>query len=201
MNTLSLDNNIVGNTSNSQSNNSGIHPLKFILWLLIVSSIMLFSAFTSAYIVRKGEGNWRIVDLPIELWYSTVVIVISSVTVQLSLYFSKKNDLSKARIYYLLSFGLGLLFLYTQYKSFGTLVDSKFFFSYDNPASSFVYILIGVHAFHLLFGLVFLIIVLFTVFQKNNSINLLRFELCTTYWHFLDAVWVYLFFFLIIYHK
>ena len=201
MSTLTLDSNIVGNRNISQSNKSGIHPLKFILWLLIVSSIMLFSAFTSAYIVRKGEGNWRIVDLPIELWYSTVFIVISSVTIQLSLYYSQKQDLIKARTYFLSSFVLGLLFLYTQYRSFGALVDSKFFFSYDNPASSFVYILIGVHAFHLLFGLVFLLIVLFTIFKKNNSINLLRFELCTTYWHFLDAVWVYLFFFLIIYHK
>ena len=41
------------------------HPKKFLLWLLIVASVMLFAAFTSAYIVKRGDGNWRIFDLPI----------------------------------------------------------------------------------------------------------------------------------------
>jgi cytochrome c oxidase subunit 3 len=81
-------------------------------------------------------------------------------------------------------------------------VANKIYFggSGANPSGSFLYVLTGVHGFHLITGLIFLLIVLISTFKyKVHSKNLIRLELCATYWHFLGALWVYLYLFLTIY--
>ena len=59
-----------------------INPKKFVLWLLIVASVMLFAGFTSAYIVRRGEGNWEIFNLPSLFAVNTLLIILSSLFIQ-----------------------------------------------------------------------------------------------------------------------
>lgn len=84
-----------------------------------------------------------------------------------------------------------------QYFAWGQLIDSKVFFV-GNPAGSFVYVLSGLHGAHIVAGMVFLFIVFVMVFQdKIHSKKMLWIEICTTFWHFLDGLWLYLFFFLI----
>ena len=73
-----------------------INPKKFVLWLIIVASVMLFAGFTSAYIVRRGEGNWELFNLPSNFIYSTIVIALSSVSMQLSSVFAKKLERNKS---------------------------------------------------------------------------------------------------------
>ena len=75
-----------------------IHPKKFALWTAIVSMLMLFSAFTSAYIVSKGDGFWVNFNLPNAFWISTALIIVSSITVYLATLFAKKQN--KKSIYY-----------------------------------------------------------------------------------------------------
>ena len=68
-----------------------MNPKKFGIWLLIVASVMIFAALTSAYIVRRGEGNWLDITLPPILWVSTFVILLSSATLHWAYLFCKKK--------------------------------------------------------------------------------------------------------------
>lgn len=177
-----------------------VHPHKFALWLFIVSIIMIFASLTSAYIVKQGEGSWLDYNLPSMFWVTTPVIILSSVLLQWGYFEARKNQFNRLKILLILTTSLGLVFLVGQWLSWGQLVSMGVYFV-GNPAGSFIYVLTGLHAFHLVSGLIFLIIVLISSFKhKVHSGNLVRMEMCTTYWHFLGALWVYLFVFLIFYH-
>jgi len=191
------------NAIRQESTSSGVNPLKFALWLIIISIIMMFAAFTSAYIVRKEEGNWLEFSLPDNLLLNTGLILISSVFMQLAYNAAKKDNLQQLKLYLLATAAFGTAFLVGQWEAWGDLVSRKVFFSgtTSNPSGSFVYVLTGVHGFHLITGLLFVIIVLISSFQyKVHSRNLLRISLCTTYWHFLGGLWVYLYLFLSMNH-
>lgn len=186
-----------------QNTSSGVHPLKFSLWLIIMSIIMMFAAFTSAYIVRKEEGNWLEFDLPSNLVLNTVFIVLSSVFMQWALRSARKDNLKQVKIGLILTGLLGLAFLVGQWESWVDLVGRKIYFggSDANPSGSFLYVLMGVHGFHLVTGLLFVLIVLISSLKfKVHSRNLLRIELCNVYWHFLTGLWLYLFLFLTLNH-
>ncbi|NDK54574.1 cytochrome c oxidase subunit 3 [Pontibacter fetidus] len=182
---------------------SNVHPLKFSLWLIIISILMMFGAFTSAYIVRREEGNWLEFDLPGMFLVNTVIIVLSSVAMQWAYVAAKKNNLNMVKLMVGLTMVLGIAFLYGQLNAWGDLVANNVYFggSESNPAGSFLYVLTGVHGFHLVTGLIFLLIVLISSLKfKVHSKNMLRIQLCTTYWHFLGALWLYLYFFLQVNH-
>ncbi|MES2779982.1 MAG: alginate lyase family protein, partial [Bacteroidota bacterium] len=90
---------------------------------------------------------------------------------------------------------LGITFSIGQWYAWVELVENKIFWA-GNPSESFIYVISGVHLFHMIGGLVFIAIVIGKTFQFNvHKKNLLSINLCTTYWHFLGLVWVYLYFF------
>ena len=177
-----------------------VHPLKFALWLFIVSIVMIFASLTSAFIVKQGEGNWLEYNLPSMFWVTTAIIFASSLLLQWGYYAAKQNQYKKLTLLLASTTFLGLAFLVGQWLSWGQLVSMDVYFV-GNPSGSFVYVLTGLHAFHLISGIVFLIVVLLSSFKNTiHSGNLVRMEMCVTYWHFLGALWVYLFVFLIFYH-
>ena len=99
-----------------------------------------------------------------------------------------------------ITFVAGIAFLYMQFQGWVQLVELKVFFV-GNPAGSFMYVFTGLHAFHLISGLVVLLFALKAAFQLNiHAKNLDQMEIATTYWHFLDVLWLYLFAFLIYFH-
>lgn len=176
----------------------GMNPLKFATWLFIVSIVMIFASLTSAYVVRRGEGNWLEFDLPSLFYINSAILLLSSVTMHLAYLQAKKDNFALLKTYISLTFGLGIVFLVLQFYAWGQLVDNKVFFV-GNPAGSFVYVLSGLHGAHIVAGLIFLAIVFIMVFQdKIHSKKMLWIEICTTFWHFLDGLWLYLFFFLIL---
>jgi cytochrome c oxidase subunit 3 len=179
---------------------SSVNPRKFIVWLFIVTIVMLFAALTSAYLVKQGEGNWLRFELPGIFWFTSGIILMSSVSMQLAYWASKKDQITKIRIFLSLTLLLGMAFLYGQYQSWEELVQQDVFFV-GNPAGSFIYVLTGLHGFHLISGIIFLLFVLYSAFKfKIHSKNITWMEMSTTYWHFLGALWLYLFIFLKIYH-
>ena len=164
---------------------------------------MMFGAFTSAYIVRRAEGNWVEFTLPNLFIITSVLIVLSSVSMQWAHYAARKNLLATMRLMLVITLVLGAAFVVGQVYAWGELVQNEIFFGGDtaNPSGSFLYVLTGVHAFHIVTGLLFLIIVLISAFQyKVHSKNMLRMDLCNIYWHFLGALWLYLYIFLVINH-
>jgi cytochrome c oxidase subunit 3 len=177
-----------------------VHPHKFILWLFIVTIIMIFASMTSAFIVKQADGSWLDYELPSIFWFTTSVIITSSGLLQWAYFAAKQDQFNRVKVLVGLTTLLGLVFLVGQWLSWGQLVDMDVYFV-GNPAGSFIYVLTGLHAFHLITGIVFLIIVLISAFRyRVHSKNLVRMEMCTTYWHFLGALWVYLLVFLVFYH-
>jgi len=178
----------------------GINPKKFILWLFMVSIVMVFAALTSGFIVRQAEGNWIIYELPSELWISTAILFVSSLTAHWSLKSAQKNNSLQTKLGLWVTLGLGLVFLSTQVWVWDILVQHDVYLV-GNPGGSFLYVLMGVHAFHLISGLVYLIIMLVKSYMANEASEIqFQLGLSTTYWHFLDGLWIYLYVFLILYH-
>lgn len=173
-------------------------PVKFILWLFILSSIMLFAGITSAYIVRQAEGNWKIFDLPSMFYYTTVLILLSSATMHWSYLQAKKFNLRNQKIGLWITFVLGVAFLIGQYEGWKELVNNKVYFS-GNPAESFVYVISGFHAVHIIAGLIIMLTAMIGVHSNiNQTKNVFRMELSSVFWHFIDILWIYLFVFLMI---
>lgn len=158
---------------------------------------MLFASQTSAYLVRRAEGNWLEFEMPVIFWYSTAVLLLSSISMQWAYFSAKKDNFSQLKIAISITFALGLAFLWMQFDGWREMVNMKVYFV-GNPSGSFLYVFTGLHAFHLISGLIVLLLALTASFRlKVHAKNLRRIEICATYWHFLDILWVYLFFFLL----
>jgi cytochrome c oxidase subunit 3 len=111
---------------------------------------------------------------------------------------SKNNNIINIRIGLTITAILALAFAVGQYLSWGELVDANVFFV-GNPAGSFIYVFTGLHIAHLLGGLIFLFIVLVRAFKYEvHSKSMVSIEMCTTYWHYLGGLWLYLYLFLIL---
>jgi cytochrome c oxidase subunit 3 len=180
-----------------------MHPKKFALWLFIVSIVMIFAAMSSAYLVRQAEGNWLEYEMPSIFWINSAILIASSLTMQWAYVSAKRDNLGMIKVAMIITTILGLGFLVGQWYSWVALVDMKVFFagSYSNPSGSFLYVITGLHALHLITGIVYLMIILGASFQyKIHSKSMVRMEMCATYWHFLDILWLYLFAFLLLNH-
>tara|TARA_B100000927_G_scaffold138528_1_gene111770 strand:+ start:3517 stop:4086 length:570 start_codon:yes stop_codon:yes gene_type:complete len=170
-----------------------MNPRIFIVWIFMISISMIFVSLISAYIVKKGEPGGFNVDLPTMFYYSTVVVILSSIFKQLSYFASKKDNFKSQKIYLLLSLITGVLFLVTQYLGWVQLVGGGVYFV-GHPDGSFIYVLSGVHAFHLISGLFFIIYVFRKAVNLDiHSKSMIFIEMSTTYWHFLGGLWLYLF--------
>ncbi|KAA6441794.1 cytochrome oxidase subunit III [Dyadobacter flavalbus] len=172
-------------------------PMKFILWLFLVSIIMLFASQTSAYLVRRAEGNWLEFEMPRIFWYSTIVLLISSIAMQWAYFSAKKDQFKQLKIAISITFVLGLAFLWMQFEGWKQLVAMNVYFV-GNPSGSFFYVFTGLHGFHIISGLIVLLFSWAAAFRlKVHAKNLRRIQICATYWHFLDILWLYLFVFLL----
>lgn len=174
-----------------------VNAKKFALWLFIVSICMLFAGLTSAYIVKKSDGRWLQFDMPDMFLYSTLVLVLSSVAMHWTYLKARDNSLKAVKIGITVTAAIAIVFFYMQYLSWVKLVAQDVFLV-GNPSGSFVYIFSGLHLAHLIGGLVFLLVVfLDTMNYKVHSKSMLAIEMCTTYWHFLGGLWIYLYLFLV----
>ncbi len=172
-------------------------PKKFILWLFIVSIVMLFASQTSAYLVRRAEGNWLEFEIPQIFYYSTAVLMASSLFLQFAYFSAKKDNFNMLKIAISITFVLGIAFLVMQFQGWKDLVAQNVYFV-GNPSGSFFYVFTFLHGFHLITGLIVLCVTFVSALQlRVHAKALRRIEICTTYWHFLDILWIYLFVFLI----
>ncbi|GAA0879755.1 hypothetical protein GCM10009119_27240 [Algoriphagus jejuensis] len=177
-----------------------MHPKKFALWLFMVTVVMVFAGLTSAYIVRQSEGNWLDYELPAIFWLTSGIAVMSSLTLQWASYSARKDNFVNLKTGMVLTVLLGIAFLVGQWYSWVAMVDREVFFV-GNPSGSFLYVFTGLHAVHLISGVIFLIIVLISTFRlKVHSRAMIPMEMATTYWHFLGGLWLYLFMFLLLNH-
>jgi cytochrome c oxidase subunit III len=177
-----------------------IHPWKFALWLGCGSITMMFAAWTSAYVVRQAAGNWLEFKLPNVFFVSTIVILLSSLTMQASYLAFKKEQEKPYKILLILTAILGIAFVCLQYTGWIALKNIGVPLR-TNPSGDFVYVFTSFHAAHVLGGIGVLAVALTHAFAlkfKPTPKRKLRFELSLTYWHFVDLLWIYLLVFLLL---
>jgi cytochrome c oxidase subunit 3 len=175
-----------------------IHPHKFTLWIAMGSIIMMFAGLTSAYIVRSNQANWLQFYLPDIFWYSTVVILLSSVFMHLSLKAFRAREMKRYRLLITITAFLGILFALLQVAGFMYLNNHgvALLGPGSNPSASFLAIIAGLHALHVLGGVIALLIIFFKAYSsRSKNYSVVPVEVVSTYWHFVDALWIYLFIF------
>lgn len=179
-----------------------MHPKKFALWLFQVSVVMVFGGLTSALIVRRGDGNWMYFELPALFWISTVVILLSSATMHWAYVAARRDNIESAKLAMILTFLLGIGFLVSQVMAYDYLVGEGIHFVNSTAAhisGSFVYVLSGLHGLHIVSAVIVVAVTTVSVFRyRIHSKNMTSMEMCMTYWHFLDVLWLYLFVFLLL---
>lgn len=190
-----------------------IHPQKFMMWVAIASMSMAFAGLTSGYMVREAQGNWRYFSLPQFFTYSTIVIIISSVTMHMGVKAFKMREMPKFKALITATLLLGILFgvlqfagfyqLYTQLQQIrinGEVLNQATTVRVDgNPSESFLFIIAGLHLLHLSGGIIALLFVFFRAFRTRiKTYNATGLEISATYWHFVDALWIYLFVFFLV---
>lgn len=174
-----------------------IHPHKFTLWVALGSIIMMFAGLTSAYVVKREQPGWTTFSIPRAFWYSTAVILLSSLTVQMALKSFKEREFLRYRNLITVTALLGILFVLLQWMGFRQIWDSGITLK-GSGGGQFLFIIAGLHALHVLAGVVALIVMFLRAFgSKIRSYNSVPVELMSTYWHFVDLLWIYLLIFFI----
>ncbi len=170
---------------------------KILLWLAMATMVMLFAGLTSGLVVRQAEGNWITIVFPTPFYFSTAFILLSSLTMGMAISAVKKNNFSSVKTWLIVTLGLGLAFVFSQFLGYNALVHQGVFFTGGTASASFFYAITALHLAHMAGGILAL---MFTsgksIMEKYNSTNYLGMQLCSTFWHFLGGLWIYLFLFL-----
>jgi len=173
---------------------------KMMLWFGIISLVMSFAGWTSAFVVSSARPDWlKDFVLPNAFIISTIVIILSSITFILAKRAVKNNNRQQTTIWLLTTLVFGVVFIINQFTGFQQIIDLGYNFTgpTSNVTMSYIYLIAMVHILHVIVGLFCLLVVIYNHFkQKYNATNMLGFELAATFWHFIDILWVYLFLFL-----
>ncbi len=167
---------------------------KFGLWIGIAGMMMVFTSLTSAYIVRKAAGNWLEFKLPDVFFYNALLALAGSVVLQASYMAFKREKFVAYKALLVLTLLMGLAFLTGQYAGWHQLTDMGVFLQ-GNPSGSFIFVLSGLHALHVLAGLTVLSVAVLQAYSLPERVTerrKFRFEQTLTFWHFLTFLWVYL---------
>jgi cytochrome c oxidase subunit 3 len=172
-----------------------IHPHKFTLWVGIGSIIMMFAGLTSAYIVKRSQSGWVMLEIPFLFWISTLTILLSSVSVHFALKSFKKRDLDRYRKFLYLTLALGVAFLVMQVMGFYMYreMDIRITGAGSNASHSFILAIAGLHGIHVLGGIIALAYIAFKASSlQRREYNIVPAQIIATYWHFVDVLWIYL---------
>ena len=171
---------------------------KPMLWVSMISMVMFFAGLTSAYVISMRRDDWVTFDLPDAFYMSTILIILSSITISMSQRFIKKGKRELSIVLLIITFVLGIAFVWQQYAGFEDLRSAGLFFTgpTSTVSTSFIIGISLMHAFHVFAGIIVLLVVIYNHFKyKYTSDDLLGFELGAIFWHFVDVLWIYLFFF------
>jgi cytochrome c oxidase subunit 3 len=163
------------------------------LFVLLAASTMVFAAFTSAFVVRRGlSDDWASMHKPPILFVNTAVLIASSIFLDQSRRALKAHDRTKFNIWWSVATALGITFLLGQAYAWRLLKDAGVYVA-TNPSSSFFYVLTASHAFHLLGGVIALVYVDVQALRLQlGPAKRTAIDVTAIFWHFLDGLWVYL---------
>ncbi|MEE1884156.1 cytochrome c oxidase subunit 3 [Pedobacter flavus] len=173
---------------------------KFIVWLFVVSSSIMFGGFTSYYIVfseAKGKGHGLV--LPDLFMYSTVVLLLSSICLFIASKSFKSGNFARQRMLLWITIILGVIFGALQFEGWKSLILNGAVLVNNNASISMIYVLSGFHLLHILAG-IFIIIGVLLGSYKGISLERqgFRVQIASIFWHFIDILWIYLYVFLLL---
>lgn len=173
---------------------------KFIIWLFVVTSTIMFAGWTSYYIVfaaSKGKGHGLV--LPDVFLYSTTVLVLSSICLFLASRAFRKGEVTTHKTFLWATMLLGIVFGYLQVEAWSSLYHSGAYLVNNNAAISVIYIVSGIHLLHIFAGLLLVLSCLLGAYGKISTERLqFRMEISSIFWHFIDILWIYLYVFLLL---
>lgn len=174
---------------------------KFLMWLFIIASFMMFAALTSGFIVyTEGNAERGIkVLLPKAFMYSTLIIIVSSITMHLAYLYAQKLQFGKQKLFIALTILLAIAFFYSQFSAWQVLYESGAYFVNYNASQSFIYVFSAAHLLHVIAGIFMLIYALIGKIRNIPQVrNIFRMEVTSIFWHFIDILWIYLYVFLLL---
>ena len=185
---------------------------KMMLWFGLISITMTFAGFTSAFIVSSSRPDWlESFVLPVWFTISTVSILLSSVFFQLAKYrldqyvrvslpeniniYLHRNNVN---IFLGLTILMAIIFIIAQFLGFEDIISQGYYFTgpESSVTTSYIYVLVFLHLAHLFAGIIVLTVVTAKFNSQKYEKNKLGFEMALIFWHFLGALWIYLFFFI-----
>ena len=185
---------------------------KMMLWFGMISITMTFAGLTSAFIVSSSRPDW-LDSFVLPNWFtiSTVSIVFSSIFFQLAKFRLDKYvrvslpeniniyiERNNVNILLVLTIITAIVFVVSQFLGFNEIISQGYYFTgpESSVTTSYVYILVFLHLAHLFAGMIVLTVVISKFNKQKYEKNKLGFELALIFWHFLGALWIYLFFFM-----
>lgn len=173
-----------------------LEPAQTGIWVALAAITMSFAALTSALVVRQGAAvDWRHITLPPILYFNTLVLLASSVTLEVARCritgYARgiESGIAVPMLWLAVTLFLGLLFVAGQYVAWFQLKSDGLYLA-TNPNSSFFYVFTGVHAVHVLGGLAGLLYIISKL--KRSILRKSTFAAAAQYWHFMDILWLYL---------
>lgn len=173
-------------------------PYRLGMLVALAGMVMFFTSLTSAYIVRAAASNdWVPLPVPQTLWISTVLILMSSATLETARRALKREAVKAYRSWLVITTLLGTGFLVSQLIVWRQLVRQGIYIA-SNPHSSFFYLLTATHGVHLACGLLALVYLLVRYLNRQQDSLAVGRQMAASnaaaiYWHFMDALWLYLF--------
>jgi cytochrome c oxidase subunit 3 len=166
------------------------------MWGFLVSVFMLFAGLTSAFIVRRADGNWLQFELPQAFAVSTLLVVTSTITLELARKAARRNEFTALQSWLFGTAALGIGFLVSQVYAYLQLTGQGIFLV-GNPSGSFLYVISGMHALHIVAAVLAVLVTLYRAFRMEvHSKSLLGMRILAMFWHFLTVLWLYLYAFL-----
>ena len=183
-----------------QEDKLALGPKKFNMWIFIFTSFMFFAALTSGFIVYSGgRGHGINMVLPSAFMYSTITIVISSITMFMASKAAKALQFDKQRLFLILTLVLGILFFAIQLYGWGQMIKMGVYFINNNASQSFIYVFTAMHLIHIIAGLLLLANTLRGSYKNIPQVkNMFGIEMSSIFWHFVDIIWIYLYVFLLL---
>ena len=185
---------------------------KMMMWFGLISITMTFAGLTSAFIVSSSRPDWlESFVLPVWFTISTISILLSSVFFQLAKYrldqyvrvslpeniniYLHRNNVN---IFLGLTILMAIIFIIAQFLGFEDIISQGYYFTgpESSVTTSYIYVLVFLHLAHLFAGIIVLTVVTAKFNRQKYEKNKLGFEMALIFWHFLGALWIYLFFFI-----
>ncbi|MCS6895034.1 MAG: cytochrome c oxidase subunit 3 [Bacteroidia bacterium] len=174
-----------------------LHPKELMLWLYLATTAMLFAGFSSAYLVQRFSEYWKSFPVPFIFWINTVVLLLSSVSLYWAQQGFRNQNPWQLQIGLMATLSLGVIFLAGQVAGWQVLVRQGLFLAGNHKAISYFYVFTGLHAAHLVAGLIVMGYWTYKALRYQvSSQSWLGLRLASIFWHGLDVLWVYLIVFL-----